>query len=136
MSRTARIILTFVVVVVLFDALGAAASRALHFEYGALSVGSWLIYAAAGFFGAERGKWGPGLLTGAVTGLADATLGWAVSWAIGPGRPAGGWQPGLLAIAAVSVIVVATVVSAIGAGVRQFVGPRGDRPGVQPSPPT
>jgi hypothetical protein len=120
-SRTVRVVLTFAAIVVLFDAIGAFAARTLDFDYSVLSIGSWFIYAAAGFFAAERSRWVPGILAGATTGLADATLGWWVSWLIGPGRPAGEWNALMLMAAAISVVITASLVGLLGAVVRQLV---------------
>jgi hypothetical protein len=75
--------------VVAFDAIAALLSREAGFDYDYAGLGSLLLYAATGYL-AARGRTtrrleaaaGAGFVVGAV----DATLGWAIAWAIGPGR--------------------------------------------------
>ena len=54
------------------------------------------------------------IVTGAILGLVGATLGWAVSWVIGPGRVEG-LTLGLWPRVTVSVAAQAAVTAAIGA---------------------
>jgi ascorbate-specific PTS system EIIC-type component UlaA len=75
--------------VIVFDALGATASRVVGFNYESLFPVSLLIYATAGYLAARRGGIKAALLCGVIVGLTDATVGWAVSWLIGPGRSSG-----------------------------------------------
>jgi hypothetical protein len=77
--------------VLALDTLGSLASKAFGFTYGSLAWGSLIIYAAAGFFAARSGGLRTAAQGGGAVALADATLGWAISWALGPGRPAAGY---------------------------------------------
>ena len=84
MSPLVRILLGGAIAVLAFDAIASVASQRLGFEYGSAAVGSGIIYTAIGFLAAGRGGVQAAALAGATMGLVDATLGWAVSWAIGP----------------------------------------------------
>lgn len=85
MKAYSRVLLLTGAAVLLYDGLMALASRQLGFDYGSGVLGSLLIYAAAGFFGARAHKANrAGVLAGAFTGLVDSTLGWLLSAAIGP----------------------------------------------------
>ena len=70
--------------VLCFDAVGSAASRFLGFKYEALVSGSMLIYAIVGAVAQRQSSLGLSTLAAMIVGLVDATLGWAVSSAIGP----------------------------------------------------
>lgn len=72
--------------VIAFDALASIASVALGFPYSYAAFGSAVLYIVFAFFAARMFGFWTALLLGAVMGLTDVTIGWAVSWAIGPGR--------------------------------------------------
>jgi hypothetical protein len=82
------VILLAAVAVLTFDTMGSLASRRFGFAYSTLMAGSFAIYLAAGFGTASDGSLIPCVLAGGIIGLVDSTLGWAISWRIGPGRPA------------------------------------------------
>src|SRR5262249_1867210 len=70
--------------IVLFDVVASFASRALKFDYTHLVWASWFLYALAGYFGFGYSRLAGALLAGLVAGIADATIGWALSTAIRP----------------------------------------------------
>ena len=75
--------------VVAFDLLASLASRQFGFAYARATIGSYLIYAAIGFFAARAPSSNPigaAAIAAAIAGLVDASVGWAVSWVLGPGR--------------------------------------------------
>jgi hypothetical protein len=75
--------------VIVFDLVASFASRHFGFAYARASIGSYVIYLAIGFFaarGAVANAVAVAAATAAVAGLVDASLGWAISWRIGPGR--------------------------------------------------
>jgi hypothetical protein len=74
-------------VVLGFDTAGAAASRFLGFRYGILTIGTYIIYLAITYRSGRLAGIPAGIATGAALGLVDSTLGWGISWAIGPGKP-------------------------------------------------
>lgn len=102
----------------LYDALASLASRALGFPYERASVGSYLIYLAVGFAVARastRSRVRSAALGTGLVGLVDATIGWGVSWAIGPGRIVDGTlSPARWSATAVGVVVFATIVGTVG----------------------
>jgi len=114
MSPLSRVILGGAVGVVAFDALACLASRRLGVAYPRAAVGSWLIYAVVGCLAGRLGGLRAAALGGAAMGLVDATLGWAVSWWIGPGRVAGGLTTTRWLATAVGVILIATVAGFLG----------------------
>lgn len=95
MSPFVRIVLIAAATVLLYDAVAATASRVLGFAYGSASVGSWLIYAGAGFFATRAtGSLWMGALAAAAAGLVDSTAGWLISAWIGPGAAGAGCVAG------------------------------------------
>ncbi len=76
--------------VVIYDIAACLASRSLGFNYAYASFGSLIIYAGSSAIAAKVAAFEQALPAGAVAGIADATLGWWISWKIGPGRMAGG----------------------------------------------
>lgn len=105
MMAYARVLLLTGAAVLLYDGVMSIASARFGFGYGSAPVvlGSSLIYAAAGFFGARvRGRARAGALAGAVAGLVDSKLGLLLSALIVPGYTGAVTPP---AIAAVVVAV-------------------------------
>jgi hypothetical protein len=95
-------------VIVAFDALASLAAEGLDFEYANLWPVSFAIYGLVAFLVARRmGSLTAAVGAGALVALADATIGWAVSWWIGPGAPDAG-DDDLASIAFTVVAVVAT----------------------------
>ena len=114
MNPLARVILLAAATVLVFDAVVATGSRIFGFAYASAVVGSYLIYLGAGYFGARAGRGiGAGILAAAAAGLADSTLGWLLSAAIGPGRPPAELAGNAGAIAAV-VVFVPVLAGAVG----------------------
>jgi hypothetical protein len=105
--------------VVIFDILASLASRRFGFAYARAGYGSYLIYLAVGFFAArasESNAIATAAVAAGVAGLVDASVGWAVSWALGPGRLPDGLQ---LTVArwlstAMFVVGLAAAVGAVG----------------------
>lgn len=87
MNRVTRIILLGAVVIVAYDTMTALVSAGFGISYGLFSIGSFLIYFLFGLLTALKSRWLVGALAGAVIGFAEATVGWAISWAVGPGKP-------------------------------------------------
>ncbi|HEY7236307.1 MAG TPA: hypothetical protein VH539_19255 [Gemmatimonadaceae bacterium] len=110
--------------IVAFDAAASLAARQLGFPYAWASVGSYLLLFTIGRFAARSAPTSPiaaAALAAAFGGLADASLGWAVSWMIGPGRlpssislSISGWIA-----TAIFVVGVAAAVGAIGGAIRR-----------------
>ena len=90
-------------------------------------MGSCLIYAAAGFFGARAGGGvRMGALAGFAAGLVDATAGWLVAAAIG-GPALSAYTPGSTGETAIIVVFVALlggIMGTIGALLAKLAGRR------------
>jgi hypothetical protein len=76
--------------IVLFDIVACLIARRWSIEYGGFRFGSYLTYLIIGFVGGFIGGWVLGAEVAAITGLTESTVGWAISWYMGPGR----WKHG------------------------------------------
>jgi hypothetical protein len=74
------------IAVIILDAAGSYASTKFGFRYTRLAVGSFCIYGCVGALPAHDGSVGIGAVAGGLVAMVDATIGWAISWCIGPGR--------------------------------------------------
>jgi hypothetical protein len=116
MPTSGRIILLGSAAVILFDTVASLASRHFGFAYVKASVGSWLICALVGYWAMRSAGMRGVVLAAVAIALVDATVGWAISWAIGPGRLSSGrMTPAEWAAAAVTVILLSLVAASLGA---------------------
>ncbi|GAB3358579.1 hypothetical protein GCM10027430_29240 [Lysobacter tyrosinilyticus] len=69
------------------------------------------------YFAARMFGFWAALLLGAVMGITDVTLGWAVSWAIGPGRVAIDLTPSDWIYTAAFAIVLGAIFGLIGGSI-------------------
>lgn len=117
MTASERVGLFGVVVVVAFDAIASVVSRSTGIPYEWATYGSWVLYTVLGYI-AGRASPSTALksaaLAGVIIGLGDATLGWATSWALGPGRVAGGVSVVQWSFVAVIVTLLAIGFGALG----------------------
>ena len=77
------------VIVLFFDTIGSLASKHFRFPYGRLAPGSHVIWTGVGAFAAFSAVdalVARAAVAGCVVGLVEATLGWWISWQIGPGQ--------------------------------------------------
>jgi hypothetical protein len=111
-------ILLALLAVIAFDALAAIASQTVGLPYAYAAFGSAFLYIFfARLIARSSGFWAAVLL-GMAMGLVDASAGWAVSWAIGPGRlPPGSLTVAVWLLTAVSVVVLGAVYGLIGGGI-------------------
>ena len=109
MDRATKTLITGALAVVAYDTVGATASRFLGIRYGVLALGSYAIYSAVAYQIAKESGTVSAVAAGAAIAFIDATLGWAISWAIGPGRPQTRVTPALV----VGTILVVVFVGAI-----------------------
>ncbi len=80
-------LLASIALIVAFDAAGAWLTREYPAVYRRLWPLQFGIYVAIGFVAMlTLLDLRPVQITGALTGLAEATAGWAITWRIGPGR--------------------------------------------------
>jgi hypothetical protein len=114
MQAIILILVVGVVAVLMLDTIGSIASRRFGFQYGSLSILSWVLGIGTGFFAARYGSLSLSLLIGGIVAFIDATLGWYISWIIGPGRPKNRITAALIAK---TVLIVTLTGAALG-----FVG--------------
>ena len=111
-------------IVVGFDAIASVLSRSFQFDYTRLIWVSLLIYFAVGYWGAHRRGVRYGMLLGALAGLADSTIGWAISRMIGPfietATPP--LDPTVILTVVVTVTMTGFVLGLIGAGLCKVFG--------------
>ena len=128
MTPRIRIGMTAVIAVIAFDALASITSRTAGTPYFWATFGSWILYVGIGYFAGRTIPGSPirmAAITGLVSGIADASLGWATSWAIGPGKVAGGITPVQWLFTAIFVTALATGFAALGGVIaRSNRGPR------------
>lgn len=86
MSWIACVLCAGVVWVIAFDAIGAYLARRIGFRYANLAVVQFAAYVAAGYVAGLHADPLAAGVVGAVMGLVESTIGWAISWQIGPGR--------------------------------------------------
>ena len=120
-ASVGKIVIGGVLAVVLFDAVGSLAAKRFGFAYSLLIPGSLLIYGAVAAMVARRRDWVVGLLAATLLAFTDVTLGWAVSWLIGPGKPEAGLTPMTVLGAAMTAFVFGGLAGGVGAwiGVRK-----------------
>ena len=117
-----RVALLGMFAVVVFDAIASLASLAIGFNYEYSAFGSLLLYCVFGYWASSVRTILFASIVGALMGLTDASLGWAVSWILGPGR----WEPGLLtlptwALIALQITAVAAICALLGGVVRRYM---------------
>lgn len=111
------------VAIVLLDAIGAFVSAQTGVPYEWFFVGSVLIFGLTGamtYRSAGRSL-GRAALAALAVGIVDVTLGWWVSWTIGPGHPSFPMTPLLVTASAAFSACIATVTGAIGALIARVV---------------
>ena len=119
MTYQVKVVLLGIIAVIGFDFLASFASRTFGFPYAAASIGSYCLYFAIGF-AAARGAASSAIqnaaAAGAFAGLADASIGWAVSWVVGPGRLPAGERLTVTAwlVTAILVTFLAASIAALG----------------------
>jgi len=79
-----KLLVAVSVVMVVYDAAASAVSRFAGIEYSYFMFGSLLLCVLAGFYVGWQTSFVWGIAAGFVAGLAESTLGWAVSNSIGP----------------------------------------------------
>src|SRR5688572_23636113 len=109
MRRVVNIVMIGVITVLVYDAVTAAVSLGTGIAYTWFAIGSTGIAILFGFIAARRSQWYVGVVVGAVLGLVDSTLGWAISWSIGPGRP----EPDMSSAEILFVIIFVTFETAV-----------------------
>ncbi len=108
MKPTLRVALCGAVAILVFDVIASVASRELGFPYRYAAIGSWLNYAVVAFAVGQRATIRGAVVATMFVGLVEASLGWWLSWLIGPGR----WAAGTVTPAQVAFILVFVLITA------------------------
>ena len=128
MNKLWKIVSTGIVAVLLFDTAASLAAKGLGFPFAYASIGSVLIYAMVGYFAYRRSGLVRAIGAAVLVELVDATLGWFISWQIGPGAlPTDQVTPPIIATTVVTVLVFSAVCALIGAAIARVVHGRGAR---------
>jgi hypothetical protein len=75
-----------IAIVLTFDAVGSLAARRYSFRYSKLAPASLVLDFLIGFMAAQLTDTDTAVLVGVMVGAVDATVGFLISWVIGPGR--------------------------------------------------
>ena len=109
--------------VILLDMVGSFASLRFGFNYGILSVGSFIIYGVIGYaVMSASGRLRESIAAAVAVGAVDATLGWFLSWKIGPGEIPNAPLATIVVTALVVAVVIAGAAGAIGAWLARRIG--------------
>jgi hypothetical protein len=81
-----KTILIFGLIAIAFDGIWATIARAKSYTYSKGAWVSFLIYAIAGGVASQSTGIVDGIVSGACVAGIEATIGWWISWMIGPGR--------------------------------------------------
>ena len=84
--ETWQVILIFGVLAIVFDGIWATIAKAKGYTYSKGMWVSFLIYVIAGVIASKNGSFIDGIISGAGVAFIEATIGWWLSWVIGPGR--------------------------------------------------
>ena len=116
-----KIVIGGMLAVILFDTVGSFAAKGFGFDYALLIPGSLLIYGTVAAMVARRRDWVAGLVAATALAFTDVTIGWAVSWLIGPGKPEFDLTPMTVIGAGMTAFVLGGLAGAVGAwiGVRK-----------------
>jgi hypothetical protein len=81
------VLLTGMAAILASETIASLASRWFGFKYKYSMAASVVIYAAVGWFTARAAPAASPALAAALIGVTESTLGWGISWGLGPGRP-------------------------------------------------
>lgn len=126
MSNFWKIVSLGAMTVLLFDIAASLASKGLGFPYAYASIGSVFIYALVGYFTFRRCGLVRAVGAAVLIEIVDATLGWYISWQIGPGAlPADQLTPPIIATTIMTVLIFAAICALIGSAIARVIhGPR------------
>ena len=126
----ASAVLLGIAAVLVLDTVGSVASLRFRFQYARLapiSYGLWTVSGllAAHSAGADTSRAAIfGALAGGLVALTEATVGWWISWRLGPGQPTPAHATtALIRRVVVLVAVRGAALGAIGGIVRSFLAP-------------
>ncbi|HLX25745.1 MAG TPA: hypothetical protein VKR05_02030 [Candidatus Cybelea sp.] len=113
-----RLALFFTAILVLYDALTATIAKAIGISYDSFLVLAWVLLLLMGVLAGRKYGW-LGLIPLVVTAALEATAGWYVAAAIGPGYVPG-WTMRMLVALALERALLSIAIGAAGV----FIGRR------------
>jgi len=120
--KVIRLLTYAAAVILLFDLVASILSQLLPIRYALFSIGSFAIYFLVGLLVARAAGLKLGVVAAATTGLVEATLGWAISWLVGPGRfPLEAVRPAEIVATVIMVILAPVVLGLVGALIGQLL---------------
>ena len=115
LQRVDLIVLVGAVTIVTYDFIGATLARRERFSFSRLLVGSFLIDLFTGYFVARASTTAAAMAGSALVGFVDATIGWMITWRIGPGRPKVRTTHLSIALTVLLMTVMAALLGLVGA---------------------
>ena len=116
--RNLTAILVGAATILAFDTVGSLASRRFAFAYSKLTIGSFAVYLTVGFAANAGASIVPSMFAGAAIALIESTAGWAISWKIGPGRPAENMSTSRILQTVALVTILGAVFGGVGGWLR------------------
>jgi len=102
--------------ILLVDSLGSIASRQMNFNYGHLSILTFTIYSVISFVITKRVNKKTAIISAALLGLFDATIGWKISIILQANTGSSKMiiNPSLVIITIIFVIIISTLFGLLG----------------------
>ena len=116
MTGLQRFILIWAAGVLVFDLIASITSLLAGIPYGWFSIVSAAIYLTVGYVGARRFGLRKAVLAAITVALVEATLGWGISWVIGPGQTT---DP---EFSTAAIIVTGVLLAPVLGGITGFIG--------------
>jgi len=120
MPQSLNVALLGSVVIVVYDIVASLLSRRFGWEYFLFSIGSAIIYTAVGYLASKGGPFYSAVLAATLVGLIDVTLGWYISWVIGPGRIESGFDANVFIQSAGFVMAFSATFGGIGGAISRW----------------
>jgi hypothetical protein len=120
-----RIFIAGAVAILMFDTAGAVAALTLGFPYALLSPGSFLIQIVVGFLATRASSLKVGVALATGVAAIESTIGWLISWAIGPGRPPAEFHTvGWITASVIIVTITGSLCGLLGGGLARLFARR------------
>ena len=121
MSKYWKIVIFGILAVLVFDTIASFASSVIGFPYEYASAGSIIIYCTIGYTCFICCGLKKAIVAALSVELVDATLGWYISWCIGPGAlPEEQTTGAIIGVTIIIVLLFAVACSLLGAGLARL----------------
>jgi hypothetical protein len=114
MNGVIKITLVGSIAVLLLDTVASFLALWLDTNYGWFSLASFMLYIIFGYLGARRSRWFVGAIVAMCMAVVESTIGWAISWQIGPGKATSDLSSVVIVVTIVFVVVIAEILGLIG----------------------